>query len=152
MFFFSLMHPRSRNWHLLDYILVRRDDLRGVKSTRVMRSATCGTDHTVTAVCNLRIAPIGQKRARKPSRKLDVSLLPQKAEELENKVSGIINPLHDPDTEEMSLNERWCQISSVVYAAAKEVLGHQRRRHADLFDHNDVVNIVKLIDEVRVCR
>ena len=51
----------------------------------------------------------------------------------------------------MSLNERWCQISSVVYADAKEVLGHQRRRHADLFDHNDV-NIVKLIDEVRVCR
>ncbi|XP_019616658.1 PREDICTED: craniofacial development protein 2-like [Branchiostoma belcheri] len=43
--YYSWMHPRSRTWHLLDYILVRRDDLRDVHSTRVMRGATCGTDH-----------------------------------------------------------------------------------------------------------
>ena len=50
----------------------------------------------VRAVCNLGIAPIGQKRARKPSRKLDVSLLPQKGEELKNKVSGIIKHAPGP--------------------------------------------------------
>ena len=38
-----------------------------------------------------------------------------------------------------------------MYAAAKEVLGHPRRLHADWFDQSDV-NLVKLIDEVRVCR
>ena len=129
-----------------------RDDIRDVKSTRVMRGATCGTDHMmVRAECNLRIAPIRRKRARQPFGTRDVGLLPQKAEELEKKVSGCINPLQHPDTEEMSLNERWSQISSVVYAATKEVLGHPRWRHADLFDQNNV-NIVKLIDEVRLCR
>ncbi|CAH1248789.1 Hypp8412 [Branchiostoma lanceolatum] len=77
--YYSLMHPRSRAWHLLDYILVRGDDLRDIKSTRVMRGATCGTDHLMMrAVCNLRIAPVWRKRARQPLRKVDVSLLPQR--------------------------------------------------------------------------
>ncbi|XP_069975557.1 uncharacterized protein [Penaeus vannamei] len=38
-------HPRSKQWHLLDYVLVRRDDLKDVCSTCVMRGADCDTDH-----------------------------------------------------------------------------------------------------------
>ncbi|KAI8506599.1 hypothetical protein Bbelb_160260 [Branchiostoma belcheri] len=119
-----------------------------------MRGATCGTDHyMVRAVCNLRTAPVHQKRARQPPRKLDVSLLPQKAdsEELENKVSDRINQLQEPTSPDRSVNERWGQVSSVVYAAAREVLGHPRRRHADWFDQNDT-EIERLIAEVRACR
>ncbi|KAI8516418.1 hypothetical protein Bbelb_049990 [Branchiostoma belcheri] len=148
----AVVTDRRGTWHLLDYILVRRDDLRDVHSTRVMRGATCGTDHyMVRAVCNLRIAPVHRKRARQPPRKLDVSLLPQKAEELENKVSDRINQLQEPTSPDRSVNERWGQVSSVVYAAAREVLGHPRRRHADWFDQNDT-EIESLIAEVRVCR
>ncbi|CAH1250114.1 Hypp8770 [Branchiostoma lanceolatum] len=150
--YYSWMHPRSRAWHLLDFILVRRDDLRDIKSTRVMRGATYETDHLmVRAVCNLRIAPVRRKRARQPLRKLDVSLLQQKAEDLVNKVSDSTNQLTDHNTEDVGVNERWGQISSAVYAAAKEVLGHPRRRHADWFDQNDA-DIEKLMAEVRVCR
>ncbi|XP_071504204.1 craniofacial development protein 2-like [Diadema antillarum] len=39
------MHPRSKHWHLLDYILVRRRDQRDVLHTRVLPSAECHTDH-----------------------------------------------------------------------------------------------------------
>lgn len=56
--YYSWMHPRSRTWHLLDYILVLRDDLRDVRSTRVMHGAFCGMDHhMVRAICNCAYSP-----------------------------------------------------------------------------------------------
>ncbi|KAK6965792.1 craniofacial development protein 2, partial [Biomphalaria glabrata] len=39
------MHPRSKHWHLLDYIIVRQCDVRDVVHTRVVPSAECYTDH-----------------------------------------------------------------------------------------------------------
>ncbi|WP_419629875.1 hypothetical protein, partial [Thiolapillus sp.] len=38
-------HPRSKHWHLLDYVLTRQHDTRDVLHTRVMPSADCYTDH-----------------------------------------------------------------------------------------------------------
>ena len=38
-------HPRSKHWHLLDYVLTRQRDTRDVLHTRVMPSADCNTDH-----------------------------------------------------------------------------------------------------------
>ena len=38
-------HPRSKHWHMLDYILVRQQDTADVLHTRVMPSADCYTDH-----------------------------------------------------------------------------------------------------------
>ena len=37
--------PRSKQWHLIDYIIVRQRDLRDVCITRAMRGAECWTDH-----------------------------------------------------------------------------------------------------------
>ncbi|XP_037773076.1 uncharacterized protein LOC119568612 [Penaeus monodon] len=37
------MHPRSKHWHLIDYVLVRQKDLKDVLHTRVMPSAECHT-------------------------------------------------------------------------------------------------------------
>lgn len=39
------MHPRSKHWHLLDYIITRSNKKKDVKRCRVMRSAHCDTDH-----------------------------------------------------------------------------------------------------------
>lgn len=39
------MHPRSKHWHLLDYVIVRKRDLSEVLITRVMRGAQGWTDH-----------------------------------------------------------------------------------------------------------
>lgn len=38
------MHPRSKLFRLLDFVLVRRSDLKDVLHTRVMPSAECHTD------------------------------------------------------------------------------------------------------------
>ena len=39
------MHPRSKHWHLIDYIIVRKKDLKDVKVTKAMCGADCWTDH-----------------------------------------------------------------------------------------------------------
>ena len=39
------MHPRSKHWHLLDYVITRKKGQNDIKDTRVMRGADCGTDH-----------------------------------------------------------------------------------------------------------
>ena len=35
------MHPRSKHWHLIDFIIVRQRDIRDVRVTRAMRGADC---------------------------------------------------------------------------------------------------------------
>ena len=58
----SWMHPRSKHWHLIDYVIVLRTDRQDVKVTKTMCGADCWTDHRlVVSKLNLRIQP-----ARRP--------------------------------------------------------------------------------------
>ena len=38
------MHPRSKHWHLIDYVIVRRKDRQDVRVTKTMCGADCWTD------------------------------------------------------------------------------------------------------------
>ena len=51
------MHPRSKHWHMIDFVIVRQRDSRDVCLTRTMRGAECWTDHRlVRTVLSLHIA------------------------------------------------------------------------------------------------
>ena len=39
------MHPRSRHWHMIDFIITRCRDKMDIQSTRAMRGANCWTHH-----------------------------------------------------------------------------------------------------------
>ena len=39
------MHPWSKHWHLIDYIITRKRDLQDLNAVKVMRGAECWTDH-----------------------------------------------------------------------------------------------------------
>ena len=43
--YFTWKHPRSKHWHLLDYVIIRRTSLSEVMCTKAMRGAECSTDH-----------------------------------------------------------------------------------------------------------
>ena len=61
------MHPRSKHWHLLDYVIVRRSDRLDVHLT----GAECWTDHRlVRSTVRLEIRP--PVRKHKPKKKLNV--------------------------------------------------------------------------------
>ncbi|XP_047485900.1 uncharacterized protein LOC125036983 [Penaeus chinensis] len=52
----SWRHPRSKHWHQLDLILVRRAALKNVLHTRSYHSADCDTDHSLVC-CKIRLTP-----------------------------------------------------------------------------------------------
>ena len=66
------MHPRSKHWYLLDYILVRRCDLKDVLS-RMMPSAECHTDHRLVR-CKLNLQfKLKPKKSGPKGKKLNAS-------------------------------------------------------------------------------
>ena len=70
------MHPRSKQWHLIDYIIVRQRHLRDVCITHAVRGAECWTDHRlIRAVLKLHIAPAQQKHPKKVRAAFDIAKL-----------------------------------------------------------------------------
>ena len=67
----SWMHPRSKHWHLIDYVIVRRRDLNEVQITRAMRGAECFTDHRlIRSTLWLTVRPPARRQT--PRHKLNV--------------------------------------------------------------------------------
>ena len=52
------IHPGSKQWHLIAFLLVRRRDIGDVQIVRAMRGAECWTDHRlVRAKLNFVVKP-----------------------------------------------------------------------------------------------
>jgi len=122
------MHPRSKHWHLLDYVIVRRSDRRDVHLTRAMRGAECWTDHPlVCASIQLNIRP--PVRKRQPKKRLDVRACddPLKMDLLRENIFAKLqsiphtDPLVHKDTE--ALTAEWTDLSRCFTDAATASLG-----------------------------
>ena len=72
----SWVHPRSKHWHLTDYVIVQRTDRQDVRMTKIMCGAYCWTDHRlVVSKLNLRIQLAQQAKVKEAPKRLDVSKL-----------------------------------------------------------------------------
>ncbi|BHF75732.1 hypothetical protein SprV_0501882800 [Sparganum proliferum] len=69
-------HPRSRQWHLLDYVLVRRRDQRDVLVTKAIAGADGWADHRlVISKIRIRLQPRRRPQGKRLPGKLNVALL-----------------------------------------------------------------------------
>ena len=128
------MHPRSKYWHLIDYIIVRLRDRQDVRVTKTMCGAECWTDHRLV-VCKLKLhvqpkrRPQGVK-APKPLNisKLKVSNINQSfADTLEERMDSTVLEGQDVET-------AWAALRETVYNTAMECLGPTTRKHKELLD------------------
>ena len=70
------MHPRSKVWHVIYYIIVRKRDVHDMHSVRVMRGAECWTDHRlVRGNFSLKSKSKAKHAASSPPKRIDVSKL-----------------------------------------------------------------------------
>ena len=70
------MHPRSKHWHLIDYVIVRQRDRQDVRVTKSMCGADCWTDHRlITSKMKIRILPKRQPQGKPAPKRLNVSKL-----------------------------------------------------------------------------
>ena len=117
------MHPRSKHWHLIDYIIVRKRDIRDVKITRAMRGAECWTDHRlVRSILSMHLVLAHRKKPKLTRAKFNTAKLAD---------SNIEHDLLNGDPE-----ERWTHLKRIMSESSKEVLGLKERVHQDWFDEN----------------
>nr|VZI45968.1 unnamed protein product [Spirometra erinaceieuropaei] len=137
-------HPRSRQWHLLDYVLVRRRDQRDVLVTKAIAGADGWTDHRlVISKMRLRLQPRRRPQGKRPPSKLNVSLLSLPghhllfSNELAQRLDNLPIAADAAAAENASVENRWCQLRDTVQSTALAVLGRAPRQHQDWFDDND---------------
>ncbi|BHF72559.1 hypothetical protein SprV_0401562600 [Sparganum proliferum] len=120
----SWMHSRPRQWHLLYYVLVRRQDQWDVLVTKAIPCADRWAVHLLV-ICQMRICLQFPKRPRQatPSNELD--------QRLDNLPVAI--------EENASVENRWCQLRKPVTATALTALGRAHRQLQDWFDDNVAV-------------
>jgi len=72
----SWMHPRSKHWHLIDYVLTYKKDRQDVKVTKSVCGAECWTDHRlIVSKLNLEIPPRRRSQGQKTMKRVNVTKL-----------------------------------------------------------------------------
>ena len=133
----SWMHPRSKHWHLIDYVLTRRKDRSDVLVTKSMCGADCWTDHKlIVSKLSLQILPKRRPQGQKVVKKLDISKLNVETTK-EKFVGDLTTGLKDIKINPLDPEENWKNLKDTIQKTAKETLGPAKRRHQDWFDEND---------------
>ncbi|BHF79084.1 hypothetical protein SprV_0602220100 [Sparganum proliferum] len=157
-------HPRSRQWHLLDYVLVRRRDQLDVLVTKAIAGADGWTDHRlVISKTRIRLEPRRRPQGNRPPCKLNVALLSLPAHHLHfsNELAQRLDNLPiaaasaaaetvDVAAENASVENRWCQLRDTIQSTALAVVSRARRQHQDWFDNNDAVISNPLAEKYRL--
>ena len=143
----SWMHPRSKHWHLIDYVITRKRDMRDVRVTKAMCGADCWTDHRlIVSKFKLHILPPRRPQGQNTAKRLNVTKLKNSkvadefAEDLDGRLADVLQ------SEQTSIEEQWSALRDAVYSAASEHLGPSTRKHQDWFDENEK-EIQSLLDE-----
>ena len=134
--------PRSKHWHLIDYIIVRAKDRQDVRVTKGMCGADSWIDHRlIISKTKLHIQPMRGPQGQKVAKRLNTNKL---------KLPSVQKEL--ATTLERQLNEAtgngWGSLKTTVHSAALQVLGLATRNHQNWFDENDVI-IQILMEEKR---
>lgn len=126
------MHPRSRRWHQLDHIIVRRRDLKSVVHCRSMHSADCESDHALVR-CKLRMTTKKIHLSR-PKPLPVVNILTTKVggnvQRFQESLSKAFLDSPAPSNEPAAC---WTRLSSTVSKCAYDTFGKRTRRQPDWF-------------------
>ena len=124
------MHRRSKQWHLIDFVIVKQRDIQDVMITHAMHGAECWTDHRlVKSIIKLHIAPSQCKCPKVIRSPFSMSKLRHTyhynrfGETLDEKLKA-----SEPHAEDSS--EKWSQIK-IITETAKAILGPKKHEYQD---------------------
>ena len=145
-------HPRSKHWHILDYVLTRARDRGDVRITRSMPGADdCWTDHRllISRLSLTLLRPPRRTPDNVPPKRFDCSKLrnPQLAQ---NYREVCERQLVDP-VGQAPIEHHWTTLREAMTRAAEEILGYTTKKRQDWFDENDTT-ITRLIEVKRQAR
>ena len=131
------MHPRSKHWNMLGYVIVQQRNRRNVNITPTMRDSSYLSDPLlVKSTMKLHMAPATRRQRQLQVKKLNVKALSRqkKLEERKNKLDSCPEVSANDEQEIEKMRSEFCNTS---YSAAANGLGFVQRKHQDSFDEND---------------
>ncbi|PFX34407.1 Craniofacial development protein 2 [Stylophora pistillata] len=122
----SLQHPRSKHWHLIDYVIVRKSDQQDVLCTKAVTAADeCWTDHRlISSVMRLKLKARSKCHNKPQNGKYNVTGLQD-----EECIQKLVKKLKEYAPEEFptDVTKHWEKFKSVIKKtcdeATKEVYG-----------------------------
>ena len=132
----SWRHPRSKNWHQLDLILVRRHRINDVLLTRSYQSADCNSDHSLVC-CKMHISKKFMHNSNNLARKVRLNVDAMRDKENIKKFSTLMPSVSSSDT---SASESWSRIEKSIHQNAFETFGKNKHANKDWFEEN--INIL----------
>lgn len=130
------MHPRSKRWHVIDYVIVRVKDPKDVNITRAMTCTDdCWTDDHL--VCSTMTFQLQQKR--KTQRKLICPKFNIDSLGDTNRVQHFPNTRLErlPKEYTEDVEEHWEALKTTLLETSRDTAGYKTRKHQDWFDEND---------------
>ena len=140
------MHPRSKHWHLTDYVVVRKRDRQDVRVMKSMCSTDCWTDHRlIVTKLNIRVQPKRRPQGKKAPKRLNITQL-KNTNTKQCFVDILEVRLESTPLDSQNVEADWATLRELVYNTATEILGPSTRKHKDWFDKN-CDEIKQLLDE-----
>ena len=149
-FITTWMHPGSKKWHLLDYVITRQSDVKDVHHTRAMCGPCSWSDHKLVK-CKMALKiPKPKHRARvKDGTKLNISKL--QSEEYKITLSEKLTNTLTKETVCANAEATWAKHKDLTSKIAQAVLGPVKKSHKDWFDDNND-KIKPLLEELHDLR
>ena len=132
------MHPRTKEWHMIDYVITRQRDIKDVNHTRAMSGACTWSDHKlVKCKLTLRAKAPQHRRRLKPQRKFDVSKL--NCIEVRTTLATKLQQAYANIDTHTTATASWDAFKNTTLKVAEDVLGFPVRKHRDWFDENNTL-------------
>ena len=132
----SWRHPRSKQWHLIDYVIVRTRDQRDVKITKAMiNSNDCWTHHRlIRSTMSIKLKRKRRLQKKQSRQRLNLESLNETAAQQQLQASlGESLKQEYPE----NIKEHWNLLKSTILDTCQTTLGYKSRKHQDWFDEND---------------
>ena len=152
------MHPRSKQWHMIDFVITRQRDRRFVRNTRVYRSIDCWSDHCFVGSSIYVPGCHHHHTSAKKQKAANVLKLEQSHERQHyidtlSQYLATISSQHNARSPIKSsqevIDDHWKQLSSAFQTAVKESIGFRRSSvYPDWFQEH-IETISPLLDQKR---
>ncbi|XP_047103703.1 uncharacterized protein LOC124722607 [Schistocerca piceifrons] len=134
----TLMHPRSKHWHLIDYVITRQRDKKDILITKAaLNIDECWTDHRLL-ISRLRVPKYRKPRSHfsdLPRRKFNISNLNNK--NVRSHFQDILSEqLNKAPTTTDDVEREWTTLKNIIKETAENVVGFSARKRSDWFDDN----------------
>ena len=141
---YTCQHPGSKQWHCIDYIIMRQSQRRLCRDVSVLRSAECWTDHKLLRAKMKLKCPTKVANAKTRKRFAVIGLLDEHIRKRFNE--DVRKAVVDEWCAEASSEQKWGVIRDNMVKTAKRILGHEQMRQPNWYKENEI-SLNKLIDK-----